>query len=107
MEGQRETSANEQYRNSILCREPMIQNDVHFTESLNENNMDKRSLFSLFCGRTRIVQDGCWACVSLIAAALVQFIVMGIHNSFGNMYQQILKEFEWKESTSGIADVFL
>jgi hypothetical protein len=97
---QRETSAKDENRSSLLCREPMTQNDVNL-ENLNDNNVNNRNNFTLFCGRNRIVQDGCWACVSLIAAALVQFIVMGIHNSFGNMYQQILKEFKWKESTSG------
>ena len=82
----------------------MAQNVVN-SKSLNDNvNMDKRDKLSLFwfCRRNRIVQDGCWACVSLTAAAVVQFIVMGIHNSFGNMYQQIRNEFKWEESTSGI-----
>ena len=100
---QQETSIKNKNRGSLLCREPMTQNVVN-SNNINDNiNMDKRNKFySLFCGRTRIVKDGCWACVSLTAAAVVQFIVMGIHNSFGNTFQQILKEFKWEESTSGI-----
>ena len=99
---QREISTKEGNRSSLLCPEPMTQNDSSLGNSNEENNRLNRGKFSLFCGRTRVVQDGCWACISLIAAALVQFIVMGIHNSFGNMYEQILKEFNWKKTTSGI-----
>jgi hypothetical protein len=98
---QRDTSTKDGNRSSLFCRDSVTQNDIDL-ENLNDNNMDNGNNFSLFCGRNRIAQDGCWACVSLIAAALVQFIVMGIHNSFGNMYPQIINEFKWKESTSGI-----
>jgi hypothetical protein len=97
---QRETSEKDENRSSLLCREPVTHNGV--SENLNDENVNNGNNFSLFCGRNRIVQDGCWACVSLIAAALVQFIVMGIHNSFGNMYPQIREEFKWKESVSGM-----
>lgn len=107
MRRQQEASIKNKNRGSLLCREPMTQNVVN-SNNFNDNiNMDKRNKFSLFCGRTRIVKDGCLACVSLTAAAVVQFIVMGIHNSSGNMYQQILEEFEWEESTSGILCIYL
>ena len=98
---QQETSVKDENRGFLFCREPVTQNDVN-SGNLNGENINNGSNFRLFCGRHRIVQDGCWACVSLTAAALVQFIVMGVHNSFGNMFQQIIEEFNWKESTSGI-----
>lgn len=100
---QRETSPKEENCTSLLCPEPMTQNDFNIIESSNEDSNSNN--FSSSCRRTRIAQDGCWACVSLVASAIVQFIVMGIHNSFGNMYTQILNEFNWTESTSGIGIV--
>ena len=102
MAKQRVTSTDDKSLSSLLCHEPVVQKDV-YSQNVGESNMDNRKNFNrLFCTRNRVVQDGHWAWASLIAAALVQFIVMGIHNSFGNMFQQILKEFKWKESSSGM-----
>ena len=98
---QQETSVKDENRSFLFCREPVTQNGVS-PGNLNDENLNNTSNFRLFCGRNRIVQDGYWACVSLTAAAVVQFIVMGIHNSFGTMFQQIIEEFNWKESTSGM-----
>lgn len=96
MNKQQEITSKENDNPSVpLCQESMNQSEHSGTLNDNENS------FWLCDGIGRpVVQDSKWAWIALVAASLVQFIVMGIHNSFGVVYAQILKEFHWRESTS-------
>ena len=46
-------------------------------------------------------KDGHWGWVVCIAAAVVQFVVLGIHNSFGILYIVFVREFGWSKALTG------
>ena len=51
--------------------------------------------------KTEIRKDGGWSWIVCISAALVQFVVLGIHNSFGILYIVFLKEYGWGKALTG------
>ena len=46
-------------------------------------------------------KDGKWGWVVCFAASLVQFVVLGIHNSFGILYIVFVSEFHWSKALTG------
>lgn len=46
-------------------------------------------------------KDGRWGWVVCVAAALVQFVVLGIHNSFGILYIVLVREYHWSKALTG------
>ena len=52
-------------------------------------------------------KDGHWGWVVCIAAAVVQFVVLGIHNSFGILYIVFVREFGWSKALTGKLQPFL
>lgn len=75
--------------------------------TLNEKkNISVTGFSVLHLGKGQpVIQDGSWAWVSLVAAALVQFIVMGIHNSFGVVYREIVEELGWRDGIAGMINI--
>lgn len=46
-------------------------------------------------------KDGRWGWVVCLSAALVQFVVLGIHNSFGILYIVFVREYHWSKALTG------
>lgn len=46
-------------------------------------------------------KDGGRGWLVCFSAALVQFIVMGIHNSFGILYIAFVREYQWSKALTG------
>ncbi|KAL9965736.1 hypothetical protein ACROYT_G029578 [Oculina patagonica] len=46
-------------------------------------------------------KDGHWGWVVCLSAALVQFVVLGIHNSFGILYIVFVREYGWSKALTG------
>ena len=52
-------------------------------------------------------KDGRWGWVVCVAAALVQFVVLGIHNSFGILYIVLVREYHWSKALTGECGVLI
>lgn len=52
-------------------------------------------------------RDGHWGWVVCLSAALVQFVVLGIHNSFGILYIVFVREYGWSKALTGKLEAFL
>lgn len=50
---------------------------------------------------TKLGNDSGWAWVVCLAAAVVQFVVFGIHNSFGILYIVFEREYHWSKALTG------
>lgn len=50
---------------------------------------------------TKLGKDSGWAWVVCLAAAVVQFVVFGIHNSFGILYIVFVREYQWSKALTG------
>lgn len=50
---------------------------------------------------TKLGKDSGWAWVVCLAAAVVQFVVLGIHNSFGILYIVFVREYHWSKALTG------
>ena len=48
-------------------------------------------------------KDGGRGWMICFAAAMVQFVVLGIHNSFGILYIEFVKEYGWSKALTGKA----
>lgn len=46
-------------------------------------------------------KDGRWGWIVCLSAALVQFVVLGIHNSFGILYIVFVREYQWSKALTG------
>ena len=46
-------------------------------------------------------KDGHWGWIVCFSAALVQFVVLGIHNSFGILYIVFVREYGWSKALTG------
>ena len=46
-------------------------------------------------------KDGSWGWVVCFSAALVQFVVLGIHNSFGILLIVFIREYGWSKALTG------
>ena len=49
----------------------------------NENKGNSKEAVPIVHRKTEICKDSGWSWIVCISAALVQFVVLGIHNSFG------------------------
>lgn len=49
-------------------------------------------------------KDDHWGWVVCLFAALVQFVVFGIHNSFGILYIAFVREYGWSNALTGKLD---
>lgn len=52
-------------------------------------------------------KDGHWGWIVCLAAAVVQFVVLGIHNSFGILYIVFVREYGWSKALTGKLVKFL
>lgn len=52
-------------------------------------------------------KDGYWGWIVCLAAAVVQFVVLGIHNSFGILYIVFVREYGWSKALTGKLVKFL
>ena len=51
--------------------------------------------------RIQLVPEGEWGWVVCAAAFVVQFLIMGVHNSFGILYAKLLEEFNKSKAETG------
>jgi len=51
-------------------------------------------------------KDGQWGWIVCLAAAVVQFVVLGIHNSFGILYIVFVREYGWSKALTGRLEPF-
>ena len=51
-------------------------------------------------------KDGHWGWIVCLAAAVVQFVVLGIHNSFGILYIVFVREYGWGKALTGRLEPF-
>ena len=50
---------------------------------------------------SKLIPEGGWGWAICAAAFAVQFVVMGIHNSFGILYTKLLEEYEKSKAETG------
>ena len=67
----------------------------------NENKENSKEAVPIVHRKTEICKDSGWSWIVCISAALVQFVVLGIHNSFGILYIVFLKEYGWGKALTG------
>lgn len=70
-------------------------------EHRNNKIANSKEAFPIVHPKTEIRKDGGWSWIVCISAALVQFVVLGIHNSFGILYIVFLKEYGWGKALTG------
>ena len=70
-------------------------------EHRNKKKANPKEAFPIAHPKTEIRKDGGWSWIVCISAALVQFVVLGIHNSFGILYIVFLKEYGWGKALTG------
>lgn len=51
-------------------------------------------------------KDDHWGWIVCLAAAVVQFVVLGIHNSFGILYIVFVREYGWSKALTGRLEPF-
>ena len=45
--------------------------------------------------------DSCWSWVVCLSSFIVQFLILGTHNSFGSFFVALLQEFQRSEAETG------
>ena len=80
--------------------------DMSSSRSLHEEDSTLPSPISRQRGleltaKIRLIPEGGWGWVICAAAFVTQFIVMGVHNSFGILYTTLLEEYKKSKAETG------
>ena len=78
--------------------------DLSSVHKDKENNV-KKTVLAVDCGNESW-KDGHWGWIVCLAAAVVQFVVLGIHNSFGILYIVFVREIGWSKALTGKLEPF-
>ena len=50
--------------------------------------------------------DSCWSWVVCFSSFIVQFLILGTHNSFGSFFVALLEEFQRSEAETGKENLY-